>query len=219
MLPFSLRRFGACMRIVGALAVAVLLGGCAGSGSGSDSGSTQGSTGGGASATGASKAVQADSLRRGDLIQIDFSGIATPPADLEERIKEDGTINLQLIGNLMAAGKSPGQLQKEIQDAYVPKYFVRLTVTVRTERRVFYVDGEVRRPDRFVYEGELTVLQAIAAAQGFTEFAARGRVELVRSTGERIVIDSRKAKRNRRLDVPVVPGDTITVPRRNPWGR
>jgi len=160
-----------------------------------------------------------DALRKGDLVQIVFSGIPTPPADVDERIKEDGTINLQLIGNLPAEGKTPGQLQKEIQDAYVPKYFVRLTVTVKTERRVFYVDGEVRRPDRFVYEGEISLLQAIAAAQGFTDFAARGRVELVRNTGEQLVIDARKAKDNPTLDVPIVPGDRIFVPRRSPFGR
>jgi protein involved in polysaccharide export with SLBB domain len=124
-----------------------------------------------------------------------------------------------LIGNLPAEGKTPGQLQKEIQEAYVPKFFLRLTVTVRTERRVFYVDGEVRRPDRFVYEGEITLLQAIAAAQGFTDFAARGRVELVRNTGEQLVIDARKAKNDTKLDVPVVPGDRIFVPRRSPFGR
>lgn len=215
MLSFFLRRFGAWTRAVGCLAVVVGWTGCAGSGSNS----TNGVAGAGAAPTGAAKSFLADILRKGDLIQIVYSGIPTPPADLEERIKEDGTINLHLIGNLVAEGKTPGQLQKEIQDAYVPKFFVRLTVTVKTERRVFYVDGEVRRPDRFVYEGELTLLQAIAAAQGFTDFAARGRVEVVRNTGERLVIDARKANKNRRLDVPIVPGDTITVPRRSPWGR
>lgn len=212
MLSLFLRRTGAWIRTVGCVAVAVVLAGCGGAEPKSTN-APAGRTGG------RTTAVLADILRKGDLIQIVFSGIPTPPADLEERIKEDGTINLQLIGNLLAEGKTPGQLQKEIQDAYVPKYFLRLTVTVKTERRVFYVDGEVRRPDRFVYEGEISLLQAIAAAQGFTDFAARGRVELVRNTGEQLVIDARKAKNNPALDVPIVPGDRINVPRRSPWGR
>ncbi|MGE3311573.1 MAG: polysaccharide biosynthesis/export family protein [Limisphaerales bacterium] len=211
MLSFSLRHFGALTRTVLGIAALVMLAGCGGKKSGLTN--TTGRTGPG------SPPVLADVLRKGDLIQIVFSGIPTPPANLEERIKEDGTINLALVGNLQAEGKSPGELQKEIQDAYVPKYFLRLTVTVKTERRVFYVDGEVRRPDRFVYEGEISLLQAIASAQGFTDFAAKGRVELVRNTGEQLTIDARKAKNNPLLDVPIVPGDRIYVPRRSPWGR
>src|SRR4030095_4642237 len=158
-------------------------------------------------------------LRIGDPVRISFSGNATPPQDVEERIKEDGTINLPLVGSLTAEGKSAGQLQKEIQDLYVPKYFQRLTVTVKTENRVFYVDGEVKHPDRFIYQGEITVLQAIAAAQGFNEFAGRGRVELTRSTGEKLKIYYRKARDNPSLDLPVFPGDRISVPRRSPFGK
>jgi protein involved in polysaccharide export with SLBB domain len=75
-----------------------------------------------------------------------FTGNPTPPTDQDERIKEDGMINLQFIGAVQAAGKTSGQLQKEIQDAYVPRLFQRLTVTVRTEERMFFVDGEVRSP-------------------------------------------------------------------------
>jgi polysaccharide export outer membrane protein len=214
MLSFFLRPSGAWIRTLGWVAVAVVLAGCGGSGSGTKATNTPPSKTGGSSI-----ASLPDALRKGDLIQIAFSGIPNPPGDIDERIKEDGTINLELIGNLPAEGKTPGQLQKEIQEAYVPKFFLRLTVTVRTERRVFYVDGDVRRPDRFVYEGEITLLQAIAAAQGFTDFAARGRVELVRNTGEQLVIDARKAKNDPKLDVPIVPGDRIFVPRRSPFGR
>jgi len=215
MFSYLLSRLGSRIRLIGSLAVALALVGCAGPGT-NVTGS--GASGGGAN-VGVGKPALPDLLRKGDLIQVAFSGIPNPPADLEERIKEDGTVNLQLIGKITAEGKTPGQLQKEIQDSYVPQYFVRLTVTVKTERRVFYVDGEVRRPDRFVYEGELTLLQAIAAAQGFTDFAAQGRVQIVRNTGERLVVDARKARKDRRLDVPIVPGDTITVPRRSPFGR
>ncbi len=215
MLSFFLRRFGAWTRTVGCVAALMVLAGCGGGGSGSTNTTARTGPGTGSGISGG----LADSLRKGDLIQIVYSGIPTPPANLEERIKEDGTINLALVGNLQAEGKSPGELQKDIQDAYVPKYFLRLTVTVKTERRVFYVDGEVRRPDRFVYEGEISLLQAIASAQGFTDFAAKGRIELVRNTGEQLVIDARKAKKNQSLDVPIVPGDRIYVPRRSPWGR
>lgn len=158
-------------------------------------------------------------LKKGDLVEIKFSGNPTPPDDLEERIKEDGTINLPYIGTIQAEGKTAGQLQSEIQSKYVPAYYVRLTVTVRTELREFYVDGEVRRNDRFIYTGEMTVLKAIAAAGGFTDFAAKRRVVLFRTTGERVTVDAEKAKQNTSLDLPVIPGDRVFVPRRSVFGR
>ena len=160
-----------------------------------------------------------DELRIGDLVKVMFSGNPTPPTDQEERIKEDGNINLQFVGSIQAAGKTAGQLQRELQEAYVPKLYRRLTVTVLTENRVFFVDGEVRQPGRLVYTGELTVLKAVASAGGFTDFAARTRIELVRSTGEKFVINARKAKDQPRLDLPVIPGDRIFVPRRSPFGK
>lgn len=198
----------ASLRWLALLGMAVWLSGCAGGGS----------SGAGSNAA-APRAVSTDKLRKGDLVSISFSGIATPPAEQEERIKEDGTINLQLLGPVTAEGKTPGELQKEIQDGYVPKYFRRLTVTVKTENRFFYVDGEVRSGGRLMYAGELTALRAIASAGGFTDFAARTRVQLIRATGEKIRIDAKKAAEDPRHDPMVLPGDTIIVPRRSPFGK
>ena len=108
----------------------------------------------------------ADKLRIGDLVKISFSGNPTPPMEQEERIKDDGMINLQFIGPVTAEGKTPGDLQREIQGLYVPKLYTRLTVTLKTENRFFYVDGEVRSSGRLIYAEEITVMRAIAAAGG-----------------------------------------------------
>jgi polysaccharide export outer membrane protein len=161
----------------------------------------------------------ADKLRIGDLVKISFSGNPTPPMEQEERIKDDGMINLQFLGPIQAEGKTPGDLQREIQGLYVPKLYTRLTVTLKTENRFFYVDGEVRSSGRLIYAEEITVMRAIAAAGGFNDFAARTRVELVRATGEKLVIDARKTKNNPKLDPIVLPGDQIFVPRRSPFGK
>lgn len=160
-----------------------------------------------------------DTLRVGDMVEVRFSGTTSPPEDLAERIKEDGSITLPLVGSVPSANKTAGELQKWIQDAYVPKYYRRLTVTVRTENRVFFVEGEVQRPDRYIYTGEITVLKAIATAGGFSDFAARRRVELIRTTGERLTIDASRARDNPEIDVTVYPGDRISVPRRGVLGR
>ena len=96
----------------------------------------------------------------------------------------------------------------------MPKYYVRLTVTVSSPQRVFYVGGEVKQPGRQLYVGETTVTKAIQAAGDFTDFANRNKVWLIRSNGERIKVNCIKALQDPTLDPPVYPGDQIQVPRR-----
>ncbi len=158
--------------------------------------------------------VLVDRFRVGDMVTISFSGVETPIAPHEERIKDDGSITLPLVGSVRAVGKAPGELQKEIQDAYVPKFYVRLVVTVKQVERVFYVGGEVRRPDRQGWFGEITVTQAIEAAGGFTDFADKTKVQVRRANGAVIKVNCKKALSRPELDPKVLPGDSINVPKR-----
>ena len=98
---------------------------------------------------------------------------------------------------------------------YVPKFYLRLTVTIKTEDRFFSVGGEVRTPNRQVYIGEMTLLKAITAAAGFTEFADKKRIEIIRTNRKKEKVDWYKAQENpTKYDVPIYPGDQIHVPRR-----
>jgi polysaccharide export outer membrane protein len=151
----------------------------------------------------------------GEAVNIIFSGTPDPTEfpPHEETIKEDGNINLPLIGSVQALGKTAGQLQKEIQDLYVPKYYVRLTVTVKPGDLVYYVKGEVKMPGRQLYVGETSVTKAITSAQDFTDFASH-KVTLIRANGERLKVNVDKALENPTLDAKVYPGDQVYVPRR-----
>lgn len=153
-------------------------------------------------------------LQKGDLVTINFTGPQTAPGKHEERIKEDGQVDLYLLGRVQAAGKTPGQLQREIQNLYVPKYYQYLTVTVTTEARFYTVAGQVRNPGQIRYLGETTVLRAIAGAGDFTDYAKRTKVALVRVNGQKFTVNCVKALGNDQLDLPVFPGDRIFVPRR-----
>ncbi len=159
-----------------------------------------------------------DRLRKGDLVEVKYSGSSNAPEDKSERIKEDGSITLPLVGAVPCEGKTAGDLQQEIHELYVPHFYRQLTVTVNTELRYFYVYGEVRHQDRIPYSGQITVLQAIAAAGGFTDFAARTRIELNRLNGEHYIVNGKRAAKRQELDLPVFPGDTINVPRRSAFG-
>jgi polysaccharide biosynthesis/export protein VpsN len=150
----------------------------------------------------------------GDSVTVDYSGTATPIPENVQTITEDGTISLPYIGAVRALGKTAGELQNDIHDLYVPKYYVRLTVTVSSPQRVFYVGGEVKQPGRQLYVGETTVTKAIQAAGDFTDFANQKKVKLIRHNGEVITVNCVKAMQDQTLDPPVYPGDEIQVPRR-----
>lgn len=152
-------------------------------------------------------------LRVGDLIMISFSDIERPPQKQEVNIPDSGIITLPYNIHVKADGKTTTELEKEIRDAYVPSLFVNLTVTVRTDLRFYYVDGEVRNPKAWAYTGETTVLRAIANAGGFTDFAKRKKIELRRQNGQRFFIDYYKALKDPKLDLPIYPNDHIIVGR------
>jgi protein involved in polysaccharide export with SLBB domain len=154
-------------------------------------------------------------FRIGETVIVIFSGTPMPFDPHEEPIKEDGTITLSYLGAVNAAGKTAGELQREIHDAYVPKYFVRLTVTVKSGDRIYYVGGEVRTPNREFYVGDTTVTKAIQAAGGLTDFANHSKVWLIRATtSQRIKVDYDEALKNPAKDPPVYPDDQINVEKR-----
>jgi polysaccharide export outer membrane protein len=154
-------------------------------------------------------------LRPGDQLSVVFSGVQVPPDKFEGRIKEDGCISLPYVGSVQASGKTTAELEEEVRSLYVPKYYAKhFTVVVNSENRFFYVDGEVRNPGRYVYAGEMAVLKAVASASGFTDFAKKRKVRLIRANGQKFVVDCIKAQNEPALDLPVYPNDKIIVPRR-----
>ncbi len=161
----------------------------------------------------ASPENSADILHSGDQITVTFQDVPNYQP-MEIRIRDDGQISLPLGVSLAAAGKKVGELEKAIHDAYVPTYFVRLTVTVRPAERAIFVGGYVRAPGRYAYTPQMSVLKAIKVAGDFTEYANKRRVELTRGDGSHVVIDCVKARRRPELDLPVFPGDSIWVPQR-----
>lgn len=155
-----------------------------------------------------------DVLKIGDSLNIVFSDLKEPIPGFSEHIKDDGTITLMYNKSFIAAGKTRGQLEKEVRDAYVPSVFVNMTVTISPQERVFYVGGEVRSPGRQVFSNPITVLKAIQSAGDFNDFAQKRKVRLTRANGDKKTIDAIKARQHPELDLPVFPGDTIHVPRR-----
>ena len=152
----------------------------------------------------------------GDLVFVTFSGIEQPLAQHEERVKEDGTLTLAQIGSVKAVGKTPGQLQKDIRDRYVPRFYTEsFNVTVRSQDRFFYVGGEVKGNNRYPWVEGMTMVKAIQNAGGLTEWARASKVRVTRQNGRTFTVNYDKALEDAKYDVPIYPDDSINVPRRS----
>jgi polysaccharide export outer membrane protein len=90
---------------------------------------------------------------------------------------------------------------------------VRCAVSVLVAQRYFYVGGEVKNPGRFLWSEDTTLMKAINTASGFTDYANRRKVQLARGKEPLQIFDCEELLRHPAKDVPVRPGDTVTVPR------
>ena len=169
-------------------------------------------TGGGASGPPALMA-SIDEIRVGERITIILADIPQPYTHVQQ-VREDGTISLPLDMVVIAAGKRKNDLQEEIRDKYVPKFFQRCTVTVETEDRYFFVLGQVRAPGQYPYKGEMTATKAVSVAGGFNEYAKKTKVLVSRPGGKKITVDCKKAERDVKYDAAVFPGDSVFVDRK-----
>jgi polysaccharide biosynthesis/export protein len=157
-----------------------------------------------------------DKFRIGDSVVINYSGTVggdpiLPPH--QETIKEDGKINPPLIGPVVAVGRTPGDLQAELQQKY-KAFYNNMTVTVISATRYYYVSGEVRKPGPEPYLGVTDIVKAIASAGDFTDFSNKHRVRITRANGQTEVVNVQKILDARADDVPIYPGDKIVVKRR-----
>jgi polysaccharide export outer membrane protein len=158
-----------------------------------------------------------DRLHVGDVMTIDFSDLPVLVSSREERIKEDGTVTLMEGKSFVAAGKTRGELEREIHDYYVPRFYLKMTVSIRQkdQTQFYYVRGEVKAPARQIYVSRIQLLQAIASAGDFTDFARKSAVLLTRADGRKVTINCLKARKDPSLNLEIFPGDIIDVPRRS----
>lgn len=97
-------------------------------------------------------------------------------------IRPDGLISMPLIGDVPAAGLTANQLAKRIADR-LTKFIATPTVSVQLKEvnsYFIYILGEVARPGKYPLKSYATVLQGISLAGGFTPFASKNRIHILR---------------------------------------
>ena len=111
-------------------------------------------------------------LGAGDELEIKF--YYAPELNIQQRIRPDGKISLQLVGDVDAAGVTPAQLDETLQSAYAKHLkYPELSIIVRGmySRRVL-VTGEVIRPGPMEMPSQMSLMEAIGNSGGFNFVSA-----------------------------------------------
>jgi polysaccharide export outer membrane protein len=134
-------------------------------------------------------------------------------------VRPDGKISLPLVSDVQAAGLTPTALRDVLVErlsTYISQPQVSVIVREVHSFKVAVL-GEVRTPGRYELKSRATVLDLLAQAGGFSEFASKSRILILRADGDTLrripfdyddLVSSDGTKQN----VYVHPGDTVVVP-------
>ncbi|HTG99435.1 MAG TPA: polysaccharide biosynthesis/export family protein [Vicinamibacterales bacterium] len=133
------------------------------------------------------------------------------------QIRPDGKITLPLLGDVAAAGKTPAALRDSLTSSL--KEFITspvvTVIVVEAQPQTVSVIGEVNAPGTHPIKGQTTVIEALAMAGGFKDFANTKNITIQRSTPTgttRIKFNYKDAIKSESKQMCVEPGDVIIVP-------
>lgn len=157
----------------------------------------------------------ASTLGPGDLVEVrvfqepDHSGVW--------RLSPEGTIDYPLCGKVELAGRTSSTAADALSEClarYLRRPQVSLLIREYNSKKIF-VFGEVQRPGTFPYEGEMTIIQAITLAGGFTKLAAQNNTNvtrLVEGQERKIRVPVEDIGVGREKNFLLQPGDIVFVP-------
>jgi polysaccharide biosynthesis/export protein len=135
-------------------------------------------------------------------------------------VRSDGKISLPLVGELQAGGQTPRQLEQEITkrlQSYISEPEVTVIVTDSKSQKINIL-GLVVRPGAYLLTSSTTVLDAIAMAGGFKDFAKQKSIYVLRQgpdgTQKRIVFNYKDVIKGKNPDqnIRLQSGDTVVIP-------
>ncbi|RYD60626.1 MAG: polysaccharide export protein [Sphingomonadales bacterium] len=147
-----------------------------------------------------------------------------PELGASVQVRPDGRITLPLITDMVAVGKTPTKLADDIRDAlstYIKDPIVSVIINSfsGTYSQQIRIVGAAEKPASIPYRAEMTLLDAMIAVGGLSEFAAGNRARLVRhnpATGKqdeyKLKIESLIKRGEIKANVKLMPGDVIIIP-------
>ena len=154
-------------------------------------------------------------LVAGDKLRIEVYKDAQLSQSLQ--VRPDGKVTLPLIGDIAAEGRTAAELRDTLVSS-LKEYNSNPVVTVivvETVPPVFYVMGEVNTPGTLALKGPITVVQALAMAGGFKDFAKKKEISILRrgsASGQTLKFNYNDAVKGKGEPIYLQPGDTIIVP-------
>ena len=158
-----------------------------------------------------------------DIVQV--SVWRNPELGVTAPVRPDGKISVPLVGDVMAGGRTPDEVAQDVKGklaAFVIEPQVSVIITELRSHEYLSrvrVTGAVRQPISIPYRQGMTVLDAVLAAGGITEFAAPDRSSLYRRSGDSaqaygVQLENILNNGDLSTNYKVAPGDVITVPER-----
>lgn len=136
------------------------------------------------------------------------------------RVATDGSVDYPLAGRIQVAGLRTGEIQQllvtKLKDRYLKDPQVIVTVKDRNSQKISVL-GQVARPGQVPYYPNMTIVDAIASAGGFTGIAAKNSVNLRREAAGKIEMHTYPVadiSEGRSPNVMVLPGDVLVVDER-----
>ncbi|HEV7547190.1 MAG TPA: polysaccharide biosynthesis/export family protein [Reyranella sp.] len=148
-----------------------------------------------------------DTTRLGPNDRVRITVFGQPTLTAEYSLDGNGVLAFPLIGNVPASGSTAAELQRTIAAKLSPDYLVNPSVSVEiVTRRPFYVIGEVLKPGNYPYVTDLTAINAVAMAGGFTRRARKSDFYI-----RRIGTDGTMVRIEANAGTVLQPGDTLEV--------
>lgn len=151
-----------------------------------------------------------------DVLNVDVFG-SEELSEKEIQVDASGRITFPLIGTLEVAGKTPGEVSQMMADRFRGRFINDPQVTVNLKEiisQTVTVSGEVKKAGVYPIVGRMTLMTAIASAEGWTEFSKKGEVVVLRTVGGQdyaALYDVRAIEKGQYGDPEVFASDVVIV--------
>ncbi len=147
---------------------------------------------------------------------LEISVFKVPELSKSVQVADSGTINLALVGDVAAAGRTAQDIERDLVAQLGAKYLQRPQVTVFVKEynsQRITVEGAVKKPGVFPYRGRATLLQAVAMAEGLDAVSDTNVVVFRTLNGKRAAakFDISEIRAGKANDPPIESGDVVVV--------
>ncbi|GAB4289304.1 MAG: exopolysaccharide export protein VpsN [Myxococcota bacterium] len=160
--------------------------------------------------------INANTLGAGDIIEVKV--IDHQELSGRYEVFSDGTIRFPLIGNISVDSLDPNQvaeiIRSKLADGFLTNPQVSIFVVERNSKKIFIL-GQVKKPGTFTYEENMTIIQAITMAEGFSERASKNDTSVTRvveGKTRRIPVPIERIGKGDAPNFILKPGDIVYVP-------